>query len=230
MSLTKQTKAHAVAVQLVAPHGVNWMIEDCNLTAWATLWGKSLHAFAPGMVTSELSALTARLGGSLTKVATGPTALSSHCLCGRRTKKELSARRHVCVSCGFTGHRDLVAATLGTCVVCADPNDPRSARVNYALAAVLQAELSTASIDQISSKIGCHDTLTSQTHPLVSPRRSDAVNQGARSVRSSHRNARLKAHSTVQSTVGPSSLGPAKVVHGSALARSSPPGDLRLSS
>jgi hypothetical protein len=59
-SLTKQTRAHEVAVQLVTTHGVHWLIEDCNLTAWAKLWGKSLHAFAPGMVTVELAALSAR--------------------------------------------------------------------------------------------------------------------------------------------------------------------------
>lgn len=229
VSLTKKTKSHDVAVQLVAMHGVNWMIEDCNLTAWAKLWGNSLHAFAPGMVTSTLAALVKARGGSFTKIATATTALSSYCLCGKRAKKGLSQRVHRCDVCGFTGHRDLVSAGLGTCVECADVSDPRSARVNYATAGALLTALSTPSLTATSinpepTNTGHQDALTSQTHPLVSPRRSDVVTQGARSVRHPHRTARLNAHSTAQSTNGPGSLGLAKVAHGSALDRSSPPG------
>jgi transposase len=141
-SLTKQTRAHEVAVQLVATHGVHWLIEDCNLTAWAQLWGKSLHAFAPGMVTFELAALSARRDGSFVKMATGPTALSSHCLCGRRARKDLSTRSHVCVACGFCGDRDLVSAALGTCVVHEDAAAPASARVAFIKAGALLAALS----------------------------------------------------------------------------------------
>jgi hypothetical protein len=224
MSLTKQAKAHDVAVQLVAIHGTNWLIEDCNLAAWAKRWGKSLHAFAPGMVTAELAALTAQRGGSFVKVATRPTALSSHCLCGRRVEKSLCVRRHNCTTCGFTGDRDLVAAGLGTCVVGTDPSDPSSARVDYTKAATLLAAISP------SLYPGHQDALTSQTHPLVPVRRSDVLAQGARSTGHARRTARLNAHSTAQSTNGPCSLGPAKVAHGSALGRSSPPGDLRLNS
>jgi transposase len=224
-SLTKQTRAHDAAVKMVAAHGVHWLIEECNLTAWAKLWGKSLHAFAPGIVTTELAALAASRGGSFVKVATGPTALSSHCLCGHRVKKSLSERRHVCGACGFSGHRDLVSAALGTCVKHADLSDPLSARVDYARAGALLATLSSPPLTH-----GRQDALTSQTHPLVSSRRSDATHHGARSVASSHRAARLNARRTAQSTNGPGSLGPAKVAHGSALRCISPPGDLRLSS
>jgi hypothetical protein len=228
-SLTKHVRAHDVAVQLVATHGTNWWIEDCNLTSWAKLWGKSLHAFAPGMVTAELAALVARRGGSFVKVATGPTALSSHCLCGQRVKKDLSTRTHNCGACGFSGDRDLVAGALGTCVV-TDLDDPSSARVDYARAAALLAAITTTSTDQSFINAGRQDALTSQTHPLVSTRRSDARHHGARSTRSSRRAARLNARRTAQSTNGPGSARPAKVVHGSALSCNSPPGDLRLSS
>ncbi len=238
-SLTKQTRSHDVAVQLVATHGTNWKIEDCNLTAWARLWGKSLHAFAPGMVTADLASLVRSDGGSFTKVATGPTALSSHCLCGRHAKKDLSTRVHHCAGCGLTGQRDLVSAALGTCVEHADVSDPRSARVNYASAAAVLAALkvvpitqsptTSTPINQVSTNTGHQDALTSQTHPLGSSV-SATKNHGARSVRHSHRTARLKAHSTAPSTNGTRSLGPAKAAHGSALDRNSPPGALRLSS
>ena len=227
-SLTKQTRAHDVAVQLIASHGVQWLVEDCNLTAWAKLWGKSLHAFAPGMVTAELAALVARFGGSVTKVATGPTALSSHCLCGHRIKKDLSTRTHHCDACGFSGDRDLVSAALGTCVVHTDLGDSPSARVDWVKAQALLRELTANTTPPLYQ--GRQDALTSQTHPLVSPRRSDVVSQGARSVRHSHRAARLNAHSSAQSTNGPGSLGPANVAHGSALGCNSPTGDLQLNS
>jgi hypothetical protein len=223
-SLTKKARAHDVAVQLIATHGIHWLIEDCNLTAWAKHWGKSLHAFAPGMVTAELFTLTTRLGGNFVKVATGPTALSSHCLCGHRAKKDLAERRHVCPACGFSGDRDLVSGALGTCVAHGDVTSPASVRVDYTKAGTLLAILSSSLYQ------GHQDALTSQTHPLVSPCRSDALHQGARSTGYSRRAARLNARSTAQSTNGLGSARPAKVAHGSALRRSSPPGDLRLSS
>ena len=131
-SLTKQTRAHDVAVQLVATHGTNWLIEDCSLTPWAKLCSKSLAAFAPGMVAAELAALTTSRGGRLTKVATGPTALSSHCLCGRRTQKGFAQRVHIRGACGFSGDRDLVSAALGTCVTHIEITDLTTARVDYA--------------------------------------------------------------------------------------------------
>ncbi len=227
LSRTKLTHAHAVAVQLIASHGTNWLIEDCDLTTWAKFWGKSLHAFAPGMVTAELAVLVARRGGSFVKVATGPTALSSHCLCGRRVKKDLSNRTHRCDSCMFSGNRDLVAAALGTCVV-TDLNDPLSARVDYTRAAALLTEILTTSPCQSLINPGRQDALTSQTHPLVSLRRSDARHQGARSTRSLRRTARLNAERTAQSTNGPDIARPAKVVHGSAQSCNSPPVDLQL--
>jgi len=229
-SLTKRAKAHETLVQLVATHGVHWLIEDCNLTTWAKLWGKSLHAFAPGMVTAELSTLVARLGGSFVKIATGPTALSSHCLCGHRVKKDLSTRAHDCGACGFSGDRDLVSAALDTCVVSTDLSDPFSARVDYIKASAMLAEITTASSNKTFINQGCQDALTSQTNPLVLPRRSDALLQGARSARSPRRTARLNARRTAQSINGLGFALPAKVTHGSALSDISPPGDLRLSS
>jgi hypothetical protein len=224
-SLTKRTRAHEVAVLLVATHGLDWMIEDCNLTAWATLWGKPLHAIAPGMVTAELAALAVRHGGSFTKMATGPTALSSHCLGGCRARKDLSTRSHACVACGFCGDRDLVSAALGTCVVHGDVADASSARVDFTKAAALLSSISSPTL----LYQGHQDALTSQTHPLVPTCRIDAVVQGARPAGYSSRAARQNAGRTAQSTNGRLAR-PAKVAHGPALGSSSPSGDVRLSS
>lgn len=220
-STTKKIKAHDIALQLVAINGTNWIIEDCNISGWARLWGKSLHAFAPGMVTSELGAITTRLGGSFTKVSTAATALSSHCLCGNAKKKSLGDRVHNCGVCGLHGTRDLVSAALGTCVVVGDTKLPSTAHVDYTRAgAVLTA------LDSLHQ--GYQDALTSQTHPLGSWV-SATKSQGARSV-GIHRTARQNAKVSASSTKGPGQPGPAKVTHGPALARSSPRGQLRLNS
>ena len=120
----------------------------------------------------------------------------------------------------FNLRRDLVSAAPGTCVVHTGLSDPPSARGDCTRAATLLATLSSP-----SRYPGRQDALTSQTHPLVSPRRSDATHHGARSTGHSRRTARLNASSTAQSTNGPGSLVPARVAHGSALSCISPPGD-----
>jgi hypothetical protein len=229
-SRTKRMRAHDTAVQLVATHGTNWLIEDCNLTTWAKRWGKSLHAFAPGMVTAGLAEVAIQRGGSFLKVATGPTGLSSHCLCGHRVKKDLSTRVHHCRACGFKGDRDLVSSALGTCVWLTDPFEPSSARVDYGRAGVLLAEIAATLDDHVVINPGRQDALTSQTHPLVSARRNAALHQGARSTRYPRRAAHQNARRTAQSTNGLGSARLAKVVHGSALSRIPPHRDLRLTS
>jgi hypothetical protein len=225
-SLTKQIKAHDIAVQLSAIHGTNWIIEDCNLSTWARLWGKSLHAFAPGMITAELAALATRLGGTFTKVSTTQTALSSHCLCGHAKKKGLSERVHSCDHCGFTGDRDLVSAGLGTCVVLSEVPAAASVWVDYTRAAsILDALTSPNALHQ-----GYQDALTSQTHPLDTPRRIGEADQGVRSAANTRWTARHNASGTGQSTKGLGKSNPAKVAYDPALARSSPRGQLRLNS
>jgi hypothetical protein len=225
-SLTKQTRAHDAPVQLVATHGTNWLIEDCNLTAWAKLWGKSLAAFAPGHGDGRAGRPDHSRSGHLTKGATGPTALSSHSPCERRAQKGLAQRVHIRGACGFSDDRDLVSAALGTCVTHIEITDLTTARGDYTRAGLLLATITTSPLNQ-----GRQDALTSQTHPLVAPRRSDARDHGARSRGSPRRITRHNARrgverdsSTAQSTKGPGSPGPAKAAHELALSRPSPEG------
>ena len=241
-SVTKRARAQDIVLQLVATHGATWLIEDCNLTLWARRWGKHLHSFAPGMVTAGLSEIAESRGGSFSKMATGPTALSSHCLCGHRAKKLLSERRHTCLVCGLRGDRDLVSAALGTCVQLSDPRDAGTALVDYTRAAALLGALTdfdgtasdgtasdgTASDTSSSINHGHQDALTSQTHPLVGGRHSGVHHQGARSVGSSRRAARLNASKTMPPTTyhgtGPGHPGPAKVALDSGLGHPVPTG------
>ena len=142
-------------------------------------------------------------------------------------------RPHTCLVCGLRGDRDLVSAALGTCVQLSDPRDAGTALVDYTRAAALLGALTasdgtasdgTASDTSSSLNHGHQDALTSQTHPLVGGRHSGVHHQGARSVGSSRRAARLNASKTMPSTKGPGHPGPAKVALDSGLGHPVPTG------
>ena len=69
--------------------------------------------------------------------------MSEHCLCGQRVPKTLAQRSHDCAHCGLRGDRDIISAMLAACVELADPDDPRTARVDYRLAHALRAWLAS---------------------------------------------------------------------------------------
>jgi hypothetical protein len=76
-------------------------------------------------------------GGRFYRAGTRPTAMSQHCLCGARVAKTLKQRIHDCPHCGLHGDRDIVSAALAACVDLTNPDDPRTARVDYRLARAL---------------------------------------------------------------------------------------------
>jgi hypothetical protein len=82
-------------------------------------------------------------GGKLHRAGTHTTALSQHCLCGQRVAKSLSQRVHDCPHCGLCVDRDVISAILAACVDLADPDDPRTARVDFELAHALRAWLAS---------------------------------------------------------------------------------------
>ncbi|HEY6646726.1 MAG TPA: zinc ribbon domain-containing protein, partial [Mycobacterium sp.] len=110
---------------------------------WARLWGKRIALFSPGMLVSALAAECAATGGRLHRAGTRSTALSQHCLCGARVPKTLAQRTHHCPACGLVADRDITSAILAACVELADPDDPRTARVDYRLAHALRASLAS---------------------------------------------------------------------------------------
>jgi hypothetical protein len=142
-SQAKHARARDVAARIVATHGSSITVEDCSISNWARLWGKRIQQFSPGILVTALAAECAATGGRLQRVGTQATALSQHCLCGARVPKTLAQRTHECPHCGLHADRDIVSATLAACVTLADPDDPHTARVDYALAHALRASLAS---------------------------------------------------------------------------------------
>jgi hypothetical protein len=174
-SQAKHARAREVAARIVASHGNTITVEDCSISTWARLWGKRIAVFSPGMLADALARECDAAGGILLRAGTRSTALSQHCLCGARVPKTLAQRTHYCPHCGLHGDRDIVSATLAACVELADPDDPRTARVDYRLAHALRAWLASqqewegsvnrhqppASSDAGSARTGSH-------HPVAS--------------------------------------------------------------
>ncbi len=127
----------------MAAHGNTITVEDCRISTWARLWGKRIQLFSPGMLVAALARECAAAGGTLYRAGTRATALSQHCLCGNRVPKTLSQRTHDCGHCGLVADRDITSAMLAACVDLPDPDDPRTARVDYRLAHALRAWLTS---------------------------------------------------------------------------------------
>lgn len=142
-SQAKQARASQVAAGIVAAHGNTITVEDCRISTWARLWGKRIALFSPGMLVTALAAECHASGGHLTRAGTRSTAMSQHCLCGQRVPKTLAQRVHHCPHCGLVADRDIVSAALTACVELTDPDDPRTARVNYRLAHALRDGLAS---------------------------------------------------------------------------------------
>jgi hypothetical protein len=142
-SQAKHTRARDIAARIVSSHGNTITIEDANISTWARLWGKRIALFSPGMLVAALARECAAAGGALQRAGTRSTALSQHCLCGARVPKPLAQRSDDCLRCGLHGDRDIVSAVLAACVDLTEPDDPRTARVDYTLAHALRAGLAS---------------------------------------------------------------------------------------
>jgi hypothetical protein len=127
----------------LATHGNIITVEDCSISTWARRWGKRIALFSPGMLVAALKHECEAAGGRLYRAGTRSTALSQHCLCGARLPKTLAQRIHHCSACGLHGDRDNISAALAACVTLTDPDDPRTAHVDYRLAHALQAWLAS---------------------------------------------------------------------------------------
>jgi hypothetical protein len=142
-SQAKHARAAQVAARIVAAHGTTITVEDTNISTWARLWGKRIQLFSPGMLVTALAVQCRAGGGRLRRAGTRSTALSQHCLCGKRIPKPLSQRTHACPHCALVIDRDIASAMLAACVDLTNPDDPASARVDYTLAHALRAGLAS---------------------------------------------------------------------------------------
>ncbi|MEV8511299.1 hypothetical protein [Dactylosporangium sp. NPDC051484] len=167
-----RTRARTIAATLVATHGANLVVEDCDLRSWARRWGRGIHAFTPGMLITALQHETRQVaalghGSGLVRAGTRYTAWTQHCLCGTRVPKHLRQRRHHCPDCGLTGDRDLVAALLGAHTVLADPNVPGTARIDWPAA---QTTLDTVGVEAINQGLqGALSESTGNPRPTRHP-------------------------------------------------------------
>jgi hypothetical protein len=182
-SQAKQARARDIAARIVATHGNTITIEDCTISTWARLWGKRIQVFSPGMLVEALKQECAATGGMLARAGTRTTAMSQHCLCGARVSKTLAQRIHDCPHCGLHGDRDIVSAALAACVELTDPDDPRTARVDYRLAHALRAGLASqqewegsvnrhqppASPDAGPARTGSRPPVASAEHAALDP-------------------------------------------------------------
>ncbi|MEU9115138.1 transposase [Streptomyces sp. NPDC048483] len=133
MAEHRRHRARTVARQIIASHGPNLTVEDCDIRTWYRLWGKRLSQTTPGMLISALDRECRAAGGRLVRASTWSTALSQHCLCGERVTKTLRDREHKCIACGIVGKRDLVSAALATFVRLTDADDPKTAHLDSSL-------------------------------------------------------------------------------------------------
>jgi hypothetical protein len=178
-SQAKQARAGQIAEHIVAAHGNVITVEDCRISTWARLWGARIALFSPGMLVAALKRECAATGGQLYRAGTHATALSQHCLCGQRVTKSLAQRTHACSHCGLHADRDVTAAALAACVDVADPDDPRTARVNYRLAHALRAWLASqqereGSVNrhQPPAALAAGPARTGSHHPVASAERA----------------------------------------------------------
>jgi hypothetical protein len=171
----KRDLARRIAGELVLQHGFRLAVEENGLSAWARRWGRALHAFAPGMLIAAIereAAATASLAGvreGLVRASTRTTALSQHCLCGRRVEKTIAERTHRC-PCGLAGDRDAVSATLAAHLVFGDAADPRTAVVDYSLAAASLEHRTTWEVLRSTlqpAAAGRQDALSESTSPTA---------------------------------------------------------------
>ncbi|EFL22371.1 basic proline-rich protein [Streptomyces himastatinicus ATCC 53653] len=156
-------RARKIAAALVAAHGPNLTIEDCDIRTWFRLWGRACSATTPGRLISALAAECTATGGRLLRASTFTTALSQHCLCGRRLPKSLRQRTHHCDpaegGCGLKGDRDLVSAALAAFTTLTAPDVPTTARLDH----------TRARTAQILFTQGLQEALTESTAPKSAP-------------------------------------------------------------
>ena len=111
----KKRKADHTAITLTQNHGTIAYTEKVNYTSWAKQWGKGIHDFSPSTIMEAVRRETTRAGGSLKEYPTWSTALSQHCVCGKKIKKPLHQRTHTCDCQWIDGQvldRDLFSAFL----------------------------------------------------------------------------------------------------------------------
>ena len=114
-SQAKHARAREVAARIVATHGATITVEDCSISTWARRRSQD-SVVQPRHAPRRRGRRVAASGGRLHRAATQCTAMSQHCLCGKRVAKTLAQRTHDCPHYGLRADRDVTSATLAACV------------------------------------------------------------------------------------------------------------------
>jgi hypothetical protein len=157
----KDHRARRIAERIVAGHGANLTVEDCDIRTWYRRWGKALQATTPGRLITAIGRECQKSSGRMLRASTFTTQLSQTCFCGEKVAKTLGDRIHHCTACGLVGDRDMVSAALGAHVRLNDPDDPSTARVD-----IVQARHT-----QILFHEGLQEALSSQPQRGARPTR-----------------------------------------------------------
>jgi hypothetical protein len=148
----KDHRARRIAEQIVAEHGANLVVEDCDIRTWYRLWGKTLQATTPGRLIAAIGTECEKTDGRLLRASTVNTKLSQTCLCGAEVRKTLADRVHRCTSCGLVVDRDMVSAALAAHVRLTDPDDPSTAGLDTVQARTTQILFSPGLQEALSSQ------------------------------------------------------------------------------
>jgi len=104
---------HGALVKRILLLGKYIKCEKLSYKAFQRMFGKSVGRRAPGMCMKHLKRKAESAGGRMEECSTYKTCLSQVCHgCGKKRKKKLSERVHVCVDCGVMMQRDLYSAYL----------------------------------------------------------------------------------------------------------------------
>jgi transposase len=107
-----RSRSHGRLVNNILSLGTVVHTEKLSYRALQKQYGKSIGRRAPGGFIEILRRKAENAGGKLLEFPTRTTALSQTCHCGRKEKKLLSDRWHVCRNCGTVAQRDLYSAFL----------------------------------------------------------------------------------------------------------------------
>jgi len=103
--------------------------EKLSYRSFQKNFGKSINFRAPSMFLEILRRKAENAGGYLYQFSTIKTCLSQTCICGKRKKKKLTTRWHIC-ECGVKAQRDLFSSYLSRYVE-NDVLDISSAKKDY---------------------------------------------------------------------------------------------------
>ncbi|MCX5198951.1 transposase [Streptomyces sp. NBC_00249] len=176
----RRHRARTVAREIIAAHGPNLTVEDCDIRTWYRLWGKRLSQTTPGLLIAALERECQVAGGRLVRASTWSTALSQHCMCGERVRKTLRDREHKCIACGLIGKRDLVSAALAAFVSITDPDNPKTATLDSARSRHAQITYGEGLEEALSeSTAPCQNTPRGAGHAAVPRQRGASAHRTA---------------------------------------------------